>query len=50
MKGLGVQDFTGVLGALENEIRNAGGINIGDRWRLRFKDDANKDIFLQDRS
>lgn len=50
LKGLSAQDFTGVLGALEQEIKRAGGINIGDRWRLRFKDDANKDIFLQDRS
>lgn len=49
MKGMGVQDLRGVLGALESEIKNSGGINIGDRWRLRFKDDANKDIFLQDR-
>jgi len=49
MKGLGVKDLSGVLGALEAEIKQQGGINIGDRWRLRFKDDANKDIFLQDR-
>lgn len=42
-------DMSGALGALEEQIKEAGGLNIGDRWRLRFKDDSNKDLFLQDR-
>jgi hypothetical protein len=36
------------LGALEDQIKEAGGLNIGDRWKLRFKDDSNKDFFIQD--
>lgn len=45
---LGNVEFDG-LGALEDQIKNAGGLNIGDRWRLRFKDGDNKDFFIQDR-
>lgn len=48
--GLGGTDLSGALGALEEQIKNAGGLNIGDRWRLRFQDNENKDIFLQDRN
>jgi len=39
----------GILAALEEQIENNKGLNIGARWRLRFKDDENKDLFLQDR-
>ncbi len=39
---------TASLGALEDQIKEAGGLNIGDRWKLRFKDDSNKDFFIQD--
>jgi hypothetical protein len=42
-------DMSGILGALEDQIKESGGLNFGDRWRLRFKDDCNKDLFLQDR-
>jgi uncharacterized coiled-coil protein SlyX len=48
MEGLGQVEFDG-LGALEDQIKDAGGLNIGDRWRLRFKDGCNKDFFIQDR-
>lgn len=42
---LGAVEFDG-LGALEDQIKEAGGLNIGDRWRLRFKDGSNKDFFI----
>jgi hypothetical protein len=42
-------DMSGVLAALEEQIALNKGFNIGERWRLRFKDDENKDLFLQDR-
>lgn len=42
-------DLSGVLAALEEQIAANKGLNIGARWRLRFKDDENKDLFLQDR-
>mgnify|MGYP006875439328 FL=1 len=45
---LGNVEFDG-LGALEDQIKESGGLNIGDRWRLRFKDGSNKDFFIQDR-
>ena len=45
---VGQIEFDG-LGALEDQIKEAGGLNIGDRWRLRFKDGSNKDFFIQDR-
>jgi uncharacterized coiled-coil protein SlyX len=48
MDQLGNVEFDG-LGALEDQIKAAGGLNIGDRWRLRFKDGDNKDFFIQDR-
>lgn len=38
-----------ILQRLEQQIEDRGGINIGDRWRIRFKDDENKDLFIQDR-
>ena len=50
LEGMGQTDLTGVLAAMEEQIKEKGGINIGDRWRLRFKDDCNKDLFLQDRA
>ena len=37
------------LSTIEAAIKERGGLNIGDRWRLRFKDDSNKDFFIQDR-
>jgi hypothetical protein len=46
----GQVNWSDALMTLENQIKQAGGLNIGDRWRLRFKDDSNKDLFLQDRS
>jgi len=46
----GEVDMDGVLGALEDQIAEAGGLNFGDRWRLRFKDDSNKDFFLHDKT
>ena len=49
MEGLRNVEFSG-LGALEDQIKEAGGLNIGDRWRLRFKDGSNKDFFIQDRA
>jgi len=49
LDNIGETDYSGALNALEDQIAEAGGLNIGDRWRLRFKDDVNKDIFLQDR-
>jgi hypothetical protein len=49
LDGIGEVDMDGVLGALEKQIKEKKGLNIGDRWRLRFKDDENKDLFLQDR-
>ena len=45
----GEPDMDGVLGALEDQIKEAGGLNFGDRWRLRFKDDSNKDFFIHDK-
>ena len=44
-----VEPGMGNLGDLEDEIKSAGGLNIGDRWRLRFKEGDNKDFFIQDR-
>jgi hypothetical protein len=38
-----------ILAALENQIQLRGGLNIGDRWRLRFKSGSNNDLFLQDK-
>ena len=46
MDGLKNVDLSQVLPTLEQQIREAGGLNIGDRWRLRFKDDNNKDLYL----
>jgi DNA-binding transcriptional regulator YiaG len=46
--GLGDREFDG-LGALEDQIKEAGGLNMGNRWRLRFKEGSNKDFFIQDR-
>lgn len=45
---VGAVEFDG-LGALEDQISEAGGLNIGNRWRLRFKEGNNKDFFIQDR-
>ena len=47
--GLDNTDLSGVLGALEEQIKLKGGLKIGERWTLRFKNDSNKDLFLQDR-
>lgn len=34
------------LSTIEAASKKRGGLNIGDRWRLRFKDDNNKDFFI----
>lgn len=50
IKKVGNVDWSGALGSLEDQIEAAGGLNIGNRWRIRFKDDENKDFFIQDKS
>lgn len=50
IKKVGNVDWTGALGVLEEQIQANGGLNIGNRWRIRFKDDENKDFFIQDKS
>ena len=50
LKKVGNVDWNGALGVLEDQISAAGGLNIGNRWRIRFKDDSNKDFFIQDRN
>lgn len=48
---VGQVNWNDALNALESQIKVNGGLNIGDRWRLRFKDDAcNKDFFIQDKN
>lgn len=42
-------NMDGVLAALEQQIAQNKGFNIGERWRLRFKDDDNKDLYIQDK-
>lgn len=49
MNGIGNLDFDEILRGLEDKITENKGLNFGPRWRLRFKDDDNKDLFLQDR-
>lgn len=50
IKKVGNVDWSGALGELEDQIAAQGGLNIGNRWRIRFKDDSNKDFFIQDRN
>jgi hypothetical protein len=38
-----------ILLALENQISERGGLKLGPRWRLRFLNNGNNDLFLQDK-
>jgi large subunit ribosomal protein L17 len=49
LEEVGSREISLGLGELEDEIKAAGGLNIGDRWKLRFKDGSNKDFFIQDK-
>ena len=49
MDGIGNVNYDEILKGLEEKIHENKGLNFGPRWRLRFKDDDNKDFYLQDR-